>query len=193
MSADQTATGRRQVFADLVAGLLDARDDPASDRFDAELEAALTNGTITAETAHRLRFWQRASVRTLADHTRTVLPAALGALEAARREARQDVADMASTLGPDPQTRDRPRSAPTEAESDPEPKPETDAEADFEADTRARPGAPQPPPGPTGWGDTPGGASSTPAVGPSSLEQRRNRLIVADLVPARSDIRTNRR
>lgn len=159
MSADHAGTGRRQVYADLVAGLLDARDDPATERFDAELEAALGHGTITPETAHRLRFWQRASVRTLADHTRTALPTALGALEASRREARHAVEEMATTLGPDPQTHD------ARTEAGPE----------------------------TASGDTPGAASSTPDDRPSSLEQRRNRLIVADLVPAVPDVRTTRR
>src|SRR5512145_608011 len=83
-----------RVYADLVGGLLDARDDPATARFDHELALAVEAGQVTAATARRLRFWQRASLRLLADHTRSVLPTALGALEASRREAADHVAQL---------------------------------------------------------------------------------------------------
>src|SRR5688572_13063672 len=80
-----TTDGARHVaYADLVGGLLDARVDPATEHFDAELSAALTAGTVTAEAARTLRYWQRASVRGLVEHARSVLPPALSALEAAR-------------------------------------------------------------------------------------------------------------
>ena len=88
----------RDVWIDLVGGLIDARADPATARFDAELASAVTAGTLSEETATRLRFWQRASVRAVADHARTVLPVALGALDAARRDAQEDVEVAAATL-----------------------------------------------------------------------------------------------
>ncbi len=78
-------------YADLVGGLLDARTDPATERFDAELAVFVTNGTVTAEAARTLRFWQRASLRGLVDHARAVLPPALTAREAARAESSQTV------------------------------------------------------------------------------------------------------
>jgi hypothetical protein len=88
----------RDVWTDLVGGLIDARADPATARFDAELADAVTAGALSEETAGRLKFWQRASVRAVADHARTVLPVALGALDAARREAEEDVEVAAATL-----------------------------------------------------------------------------------------------
>ena len=88
-----TTEGARQVaYADLVGGLLDARLDPATERFDAELTAAIAAGTVTAEAARTLRFWQRAGIRGLVEHARTVLPPALAALEAAREESSETVA-----------------------------------------------------------------------------------------------------
>jgi len=88
----------RDVWTDLVGGLIDARADPATARFDAELAEAVGAGTLSEESAIRLRFWQRASIRAVTDHARTVLPVALGALDAARREAEEDVAVAAATL-----------------------------------------------------------------------------------------------
>ena len=88
----------RDVWADLVGGLIDARADPATARFDAEVAEAVAADVLSEETAIRLRFWQRASVRAVADHARTVLPVALGALDAARREALEDVEVVAATL-----------------------------------------------------------------------------------------------
>jgi hypothetical protein len=88
-----TTDGARHVaYADLVGGLLDARVDPATEHFDAELSAALAAGTVTAEAARTLRYWQRASVRGLVEHARNVLPPALSALEAAREESKETVA-----------------------------------------------------------------------------------------------------
>jgi hypothetical protein len=88
----------RDVWTDLVGGLIDARADPATARFDAELADAVAAGALPEETATRLRFWQRASLRAVADHARTVLPVALGALDAARREAEEDAEVAAATL-----------------------------------------------------------------------------------------------
>ncbi len=74
-------------YADLVAGLLDARDDLAGTRFDVALQDAVASGEVSADTARALRFWQRAALRELADHVATVLPATLAALDRARAEA----------------------------------------------------------------------------------------------------------
>lgn len=99
-----------RVYADLVSGLLGARNDPATGRFDSELDVAVASGEVSAALARRLRFWQRASLRALTDHTRTVLPTALGALEASRRDAEAYVEELlaatpaaavASALAPD--------------------------------------------------------------------------------------------
>ena len=86
------------MWTDLVGGLIDARVDPATARFDAELAAAVARGALSDETATTLKFWQRASVRAVTDHARTVLPVALGALDAARREAQENVEVAAATL-----------------------------------------------------------------------------------------------
>jgi len=93
----ETETNER-VYADLVSGLLGARTDEATARFDSELDAAVERGEVGAELARRLRFWQRASLRALTDHTRTVLPPALGALEASRREAEAYVGELLGAL-----------------------------------------------------------------------------------------------
>ena len=95
-----TDAGHERVYRDLVAGLVDARDDPVTARFDDELAAAVARGDMTADAAHRLRFWQRASVRALADHTMTVLPAALGALAASRDDVRAYAREMVTTIAP---------------------------------------------------------------------------------------------
>jgi hypothetical protein len=87
-----SASSRETAYAGLVAGLLEARIDPVTERFDAELAAAVDAGTVTPEAARTLRFWQRASLRALVDHGRSVLPPALGALEAARQESLTAVA-----------------------------------------------------------------------------------------------------
>lgn len=89
--------GQHGVGSDLVAGLIDARDTPASDRFDAELEAAVEAGELTLDAARRLRMWQRASVSELADHIRAVLPTALAALADARDAANRRVQERQSS------------------------------------------------------------------------------------------------
>ena len=88
--------GQHGVRGDLVAGLIDARETPASDRFDQELEAAERSGQVTPDAARRLRLWQRASVSELADHIRQVLPTALSALADARDEAQRRVQERES-------------------------------------------------------------------------------------------------
>lgn len=95
MRADELG---RNVWTDLVGGLIDARSDPATARFDAELADAVATGALSEGTATRLKFWQRASLRAVTDHARTVLPIALGALDAARRDAQEDVEVAAAML-----------------------------------------------------------------------------------------------
>ncbi len=175
----------RDVWYDLVGGLLDARDDPATARFDAELAAGLADGTLTPDAAHRLRFWQRASVRSLADHARTVVPVALGALAAARHEAERYAEEAAAVLGEAEPARSEPA-------------------ADQSLD---QPGQPEPSAGPPDpWhptGPEPGAEPASPVTlvdlgaleaarrasapeppRPSTLEGRRPRLLVAGLTTA---------
>ena len=85
-------------YADLVTGLLAARTDLATQRFDDELDGAVDRGEVTAETAHRLRLWQRASVRAVTEHARSVLPAALTALDDAGADAEKHVEGLLDTL-----------------------------------------------------------------------------------------------
>ena len=155
------AVPARDVWSDLVGGLLDARVDPATARFDAELSAGLADGSLTEDAAHRLRFWQRASVRALADHARTVLPVALGALEAARHEAERDATEAADVLGepvptPVPELAEQhvepeqqvPESAEQQAEPEQHVEPERQAEPTLDVSAVAaarRASAPQPP------------------------------------------------
>jgi hypothetical protein len=154
----------RDVWSDLVAGLLDARSDPATARFDAELTAGLADGSLTDEAAHRLRFWQRASVRLLADHARTVLPVALGALEAARNDAERYVEEAAALLD---EPREGAEPSPEGVEPSREPaEPQQARTVDVGAvEAARRASAPQPP-------ET------------STLDVRRPRLLVAGLTTA---------
>lgn len=121
--------GQHGVRSDLVAGLIDARDTPASDRFDQELGAAVDAGEVTPDAARRLRLWQRASVSELADHIRQVLPTALSALADARDEAQRRVQERESVALGDPAAagpRDTPEpasGATTAAPSSLEPRP----------------------------------------------------------------------
>lgn len=149
----------RDVWTDLVGGLVDARTDPATARFDAELAAALADGSLAEDVAHRLRFWQRASVRVLVDHVMTVLPVAVGALDAARRDADAYAEGAAATLAaatPAPTTSD---GGPVELD----PALVEQAVPDEEAVRRA---------------------STSERGRPSTLEEVRPRLLVAELVTA---------
>jgi hypothetical protein len=86
---------REKALGDDVAGLLDARHDPATERFDAELAAAEAEGRIDHRTSRLLRWWQRESMRALVDHARMTIPAAVAALEAARESAEQSAGQSA--------------------------------------------------------------------------------------------------
>jgi hypothetical protein len=86
---------RTAAFADLVAGVLAVRTDHASARFDLELARAEAAGTIDAETARTLRWWQRESVRAVADHVSRVLPEVLVEVEGAEADAAEQIAESA--------------------------------------------------------------------------------------------------
>jgi hypothetical protein len=96
---------RESAYADLVAGLLDVRADPATDRFDAELAAAEEDGRIDPQTAKVLRWWQREALRALVDHARTVVPPTMLAIEQAAggagREAEEASQSWARAAGDD--------------------------------------------------------------------------------------------
>ncbi len=97
-----TRRSREAALSDLVAGLLDARLDPATERFDAELAAAEEDGRIDPQTAKVLRWWQREALRALVEHGRVVLPPTLLALEQAAagadREAEASAASWARAV-----------------------------------------------------------------------------------------------
>lgn len=176
-----TEPGNR-VYSDLVGGLLDARDDPATARFDAELTRAVERGEMTGDTARRLKFWQRASLRALTDHTRAVLPTALGALDASRREASASAAAAADLLDAEVAPAPAPGPAPDQS-----PDPEPDAAAaprDAVPDPQTPQESPAAPPAEVDLRDTPGAASTPGAPGPSSLGGRAHRMIIAGLVSA---------
>jgi len=86
---------RQAAYADLVAGLLDLRSDPATERFDAELAAAEDEGRIDSQTAKVLRWWQRESLRTMVEHASSVVPPTMLALEAAAGGSEREVASSA--------------------------------------------------------------------------------------------------
>ena len=172
------STGQHQVYADLVGGLLDAREDPAVVRFDTELAAAVTRGEVSPETAKRLRVWQRASARGVADHVRAVLPTVLAALESARADARAQVVALAAALADDGTTVD------PVVDAAEQPGRTRTAEVTLSAviPTQAAPAQHRP------VGDTPEPASSPARGGPSSLGAATSRLMVAELVPSRSPV-----
>jgi hypothetical protein len=150
-------TTRYTTFARVVSALMDAREDTATYRFDAELERAVQRGDVTAEAASRLRRRQRASVQAVAEHACTVLPAALAALESAQHRAA--VSDREDATAPDREDSDSPLAKSL---------------------------------GPAEH-DTPGPASTPGAAPPSSLEERRQRMIVADLVATPPHVQTDHR
>ena len=82
---------REVAYADLVAGLLDLRSDPATERFDAELAAAEEDGRIDPQTAKVLRWWQRESLRTMVEHASSVVPPTMLALERAASGSEREV------------------------------------------------------------------------------------------------------
>lgn len=115
---------RETAYGDLVAGLLDVRQDPATERFDAELVAAEQDGRIDAQTARVLRWWQRESLRSVVTHARSVVPQTLLALEQAAEGAGEDAESAAASLARVS------GEAPTGRLGAPRPRPRVDALAD---------------------------------------------------------------
>lgn len=166
MTAD-AARGTR--WSDLVNGLLDARSDPATARFEEELESAVAAGELSRRTAQRLRYWQRTAVNAVDDHARTVLPAVLGALDAARSEAEAYVEQRRATL---------------DAADD-----GGTTDDDFRRRTTAAEQAETVPAEPSRTDEGVRRASTAASHGPSTLEGPAPRLFLADLreVPAATD------
>ena len=156
-------------YADLVAGVLDARSDSATQAFDAEIAVAESEGRIDARTARALRWWQRESLRALVEHSRTALPPALAALGQAQADAARGSADAAESWARRSATRRcrrRPHAAPPPAQ----PRPAAPSRAGRRRRGHGRRGA------------QPSLGDKTLAA-PPDLRERRRRLIVAGLSP----------
>jgi hypothetical protein len=153
---------REAAYADLVAGLLDLRSDPATDRFDAELAAAQDEGRIDPQTAKVLRWWQRESLRTMVEHASAVVPPTMLALEQAaagsEREVEVSAQSWARAGGDEPAARGsaahEPADRPTEA---------SEASEDGEDD-----------------------AADLSVPPPTDLSEHRRRLLVAGLTRVRT-------
>lgn len=89
--------GRSTAYAELLSTLLALRSDPATARFDAELAAAEAAGALEGTTARTLQWWQRESLRGVAEHLAAVLPDLLSRLAAADDAARASVESSASS------------------------------------------------------------------------------------------------
>jgi hypothetical protein len=87
----------RDRYSAVVAALLDVRIDHPTQRFDAELDAALADGRIDASTARALRWWQRMSVRAAESYASTVVPAVLIARDEADEQATSDADEIAAS------------------------------------------------------------------------------------------------
>jgi len=83
-----TDSSRDAAYIALVDALIALRQDPATQRFDEYLDYAESTSRIDAPTARALRWWQRQSVRGLADHLEEVLPGLLVSLERADAAAK---------------------------------------------------------------------------------------------------------
>ncbi|MBI1376319.1 MAG: hypothetical protein GC157_02380 [Frankiales bacterium] len=123
-------SARASAYADLLSALLALRTDPATARFDAELAAAEAAGLVDGQVARTLRWWQRESMRGLADHLAAVLPdlltelrdadrAAVDTVEAARASWAEATAPVTGHLPPSPGT--EPGPGPTTPPSAPAP------------------------------------------------------------------------
>jgi hypothetical protein len=88
---------RSTAYAELLSTLLALRSDPATARFDAELAAAEAAGALEGTTARTLQWWQRESLRGVAEHLAAVLPDLLSRLAAADVAARASVEASASS------------------------------------------------------------------------------------------------
>jgi hypothetical protein len=170
-------------WSDLIAGITDVRADEATRRFDAELETALADGEVTHQAAQRLRAWQRASVRGVVEHVRTVLPAILRALDTAGRDALAYAENAADHLVSLERTDAEPGYPFPDASAVATAKTETGATepAGVRSPESGRPAQAR------GHGRR---ASPAPSGQPRTLDERRPRLLIADLRDTRKD-RTN--
>src|SRR2546423_4346810 len=84
-AADMSGRSRsvRAAYTEMVLALVDARYDPVTEQFDAEVASAVADGQLEEQLARTLRWWQRESVRGVRDHVAEVLPPLLEALDAA--------------------------------------------------------------------------------------------------------------
>lgn len=137
-----TPAERSAAYAEFLAGLVDLRQDVATERFDAAIAALEASGGLERGEAGRLRYWQRESLRTQADQLISTAAASLAALDRARADAASAVAsadavwesveaDVTKQANP---TDDLDATA-TAAEAD------ADAEAEADADADADPSA----------------------------------------------------
>lgn len=160
-------------YADLVAGVLDARSDSATQAFDAEIAIAESEGRIDARTARALRWWQRESLRALVEHSRTALPPALAALGQAQADSTRGTADAAESWARAVGDTGVASPLPSERRPAPEPTP-SPAPADAPAVSvtdRPRPQV------------QPQAQPERTLAAPPDLRERRRRLIVAGLSP----------
>ena len=165
-------------YADLVAGVLDARSDAATQAFDAEIAIAESEGRLDARTARALRWWQRESLRALVEHSRTALPPALAALGQAQADAARGAVDAAESWA---------RAVGDSVEAEPRralhgraqlstTTPSAAAPAGRADHVGHRPAGPQ-------RSEDPRTAPDQPLAPPPDLRERRRRLIVAGLSP----------
>lgn len=167
-----TKRSREAALSDLVAGLLDARSDPATDRFDAELAAAEDDGRVDAQTAKVLRWWQREALRAVVEHARVVLPPTLLALEqsaaGADREAAASAASWARAVGDD-----------TDPDGGTPPTPGRRSTSSAQSLGAGPPVVREPDPEPEP-------APDEPLTPPADLSEHRRRLLVAGLTRVRT-------
>jgi hypothetical protein len=78
---------------------MEARTDPASERFDEELTAVVNSGAVSPAIARRLRHWHRASVQAVSEHARIALPPAIAAVTSAAEAAHAAAEDAAAEWG----------------------------------------------------------------------------------------------
>lgn len=98
-------------YSQLLAALLDAREDAAGARFETILAIAEAGGEVSSELARELRYWQRAATAAVGEHIRTTLPGLLASLEFAATQAAVDVEEAADAWrrASDPQRPTPPR------------------------------------------------------------------------------------
>jgi hypothetical protein len=204
-----TPAERSAAYAEFLAGLVDLRQDVATERFDAAIAALEATGGLERGEAGRLRYWQRESLRTQADQLISTAAASLAALDRARADATAAVAsadavwesveaDVTNQADPTsdleaPATAATATATATATDSTSEPAPAAPAADDIDLTIVLVPSAPAPTPEPAtppnrGRHRAPAHAAprreeSAPpvAASPDSPPARRRRLLVAGL------------